>query len=205
MLPDGVTLYFIRHGETDWNKVQRYQGQTDIPLNDTGRAQAKRNGSILRELHGPALAGFDFVASPLSRTRETMEIVRRELGFIPHDYRHDERLKESHFGHWEGQLWSDLPASDPDGFAARLADTWNWVPRGGENYPMLETRVRAWLANITRNTVAVSHGNVSRSLRGILLNLSQAETPKLAVPQDKVLRCTGRSVDGLVQSAVEWI
>ena len=182
MLPDGVTLYFIRHGETDWNKIQRYQGQTDIPLNVTGTQQARRNGRILRERHGHELAHFDFVASPLSRAVETMRIVRRELDLQPDAFRRDDRLMESHFGHWEGLLWSELPQSDPEGFAARLADTWNWTPHGGENYTMLEVRVRKWLSSISRDTVAVSHGNVSRSLRGILLDLSRAETPKLAVP-----------------------
>ena len=187
MLPDGVTLYFIRHGETDWNKVQRYQGQTDIPLNDTGRAQAKRNGSILRELHGPALAGFDFVASPLSRTRETMEIVRRELGFMPHDFRHDERLKESHFGHWEGQLQDELHTVDPDGFAARSKDAWSWQPDGGESYSALSDRVGTWLATVARDAVVVAHGGVSRALRGLVLDMPTSEVPFLAVPQDQVL------------------
>jgi hypothetical protein len=44
MLKRGITLYFVRHGETDWNAVRRYQGQTDTPLNDKGRGQAARNG-----------------------------------------------------------------------------------------------------------------------------------------------------------------
>ena len=53
MLKPGVTLYFVRHGETDWNRDRRYQGQRDIPLNATGRAQAARNGKALAD----AIAG----------------------------------------------------------------------------------------------------------------------------------------------------
>jgi broad specificity phosphatase PhoE len=184
-----VTLYFIRHGETDWNAAQRYQGQTDIPLNDKGRGQAARNGSCLIERLGPQ-PDADFVASPLMRTVETMSIVRREMGLRPLSTPTDDRLMEQHFGHWEGQMWSELPTSDPEGFAARQADAWNWMPRGGENYPMVTTRVEAWLAGVKRDTVVVSHGNVSRTLRGILLGLDQTEIPKLPCPQDKILVLT---------------
>ena len=78
----GLTLYFVRHGETDWNAERRYQGQTDIPLNDRGRAQSRRNGEALRAFL-PHIAGADFVASPLGRARETMEILRDTLGLDP--------------------------------------------------------------------------------------------------------------------------
>lgn len=188
MLPLGVTLYFIRHGETDWNRAQRYQGQTDIPINVNGRRQAERNGAVLRDLLRHRLDEVDFVASPLSRTIETMQIVRRELGLDHEPFARDARLIESHFGHWEGQLWSELPTTDPEGFEARKADTWNWTPRGGENYPMVEQRVRTWVAELRRTTIAVSHGNISRSLRGVLLDLDPSAVPKLEVPQDRILR-----------------
>jgi broad specificity phosphatase PhoE len=190
-LPTGITLYFVRHGETDWNKAQRYQGQTDIALNDTGRGQAARNGATLKEVLGATVADFDFVASPLLRTTETMQIMRRELGLPVDSFRRDDRLKEQHFGHWEGVVWGDLKHVDPDGFAARQADTWNWTPRGGENYAMLIERTAAWLATVKRDTIAVSHGNVSRSVRGLLLGLDTKAVPKLEVPQDKVLRLSG--------------
>jgi broad specificity phosphatase PhoE len=194
-LPSGVTLFFVRHGETDWNKAQRYQGQTDIPLNETGRGQAARNGGVLKEMLGPRLAEFDFVASPLLRTAETMQIIRRELGLPIDAFRRDDRLKEQHFGHWEGIIWGDLKHVDPVGLAARQADTWNWTPRGGENYAMLIDRVAPWLNTIKRDTIAVSHGNVSRSVRGLLLGLDTKAVPKLEVPQDKVLRVIdGRAV-----------
>lgn len=186
-LASGLTLYFIRHGETDWNRAQRYQGQSDIPINDIGRAQAARNGRTLLEALQQRATSFDYVASPLSRTVETMQIVRHNLGLAGDDFRRDERLMEQHFGHWEGQLWSDLPNIDPDGFTARKSDTWNWMPRGGESYAMLQTRVESWLAGLTRDTVTVSHGNVGRLVRGLVLKLDHAVVTKLEAPQDKVL------------------
>ena len=116
------TIYFIRHGETDWNAQRRYQGQADIPLNDTGRAQARRNGEALRAFL-PRIGQADFIASPLQRTLETMRIVRGALGLAMDDFTIDPRLIELNYGHWEGQLASDLPHTDPDGLSARAADS----------------------------------------------------------------------------------
>jgi broad specificity phosphatase PhoE len=156
MLHPGVTLYFIRHGETDWNRAQRYQGRQDIPLNATGRLQARRNGLVLAEALGSGAAALDCVASPLLRARETMEIVRREMALAPDAYRTDERLAEIHYGHWEGELWTELPRTDPQGYAARQADPWGWQPVGGESYRMLSDRVALWLAEVSAGCCAAS-------------------------------------------------
>lgn len=194
---DGLTLYFIRHGETDWNKIQRYQGQTDIPLNDTGRAQAARNGRVLGCVLDTDRARYDFVASPLERATETMEIVRAGVGLPARPFALDDRLKEQNFGHWEGLIWGELPVLDPVGLAARTADTWNWTPEGGENYGMVRNRVQAWLDGLVRDTVVVSHGNISRAVRGILLGLDQTVVPTLQVPQDKFLRIAAGQAEWL--------
>lgn len=186
MLKDGVTLYFVRHGETDWNAIRRYQGQTDIPLNDKGRGQAARNGRVLRELLA-VRTDLDFVASPLQRASETMSIVRREMGLAPDDFRREDRLKEINFGHWEGRIWDVLADEDPVAFRARTADPFNWRPIDGESYADLAARVETWLAAIDRDTVAVSHGGVSRVVRGHVLTLGGPAIPLLEVPQDKVL------------------
>jgi probable phosphoglycerate mutase len=187
MLRAGVTLYFVRHGETDWNLAKRYQGQRDIPLNATGRAQAARNGRVLAETLGSRAATLDYVASPLARARQTMEIVRRELGLVPDDYRTDDRLKEINYGHWEGLLWDELPAVDPAGLAARTADTWAWQPVGGESFQALSRRIESWLAELSHDSVVAAHGGVSRALRGLALDLPTAQIPFLPVPQDRVL------------------
>jgi broad specificity phosphatase PhoE len=181
------TIYFIRHGETDWNAAQRYQGQTDIPLNAKGREQATRNGIVLGQRLGTTASRLLYIASPLSRTSETMRLLRQSMGLPANEFQTDDRLKEQHFGHWEGQLWSELPRIDPEGFAARKADTWNWTPRGGENYEAVRVRVTAWLEEIRQDAVVVSHGNISRALRGITLGLSKTDIPRLEVPQDRVL------------------
>lgn len=186
VLKPGVTLYLVRHGETDWNKDQRYQGQTDIPLNETGRAQAARNGEILKSLM-PGIASADFISSPLSRAIETMEILRRGLGLDVKAYRLEPKLLEVHYGHWEGHLASELQASDPEGVAGKNADVFGWRPRGGESYADLQDRISDWLQTVDRDTVAISHGGVSRVARGAVLGLDTSLVPTLEVPQDKVL------------------
>lgn len=187
MLARGVTLYFVRHGETDWNLAQRYQGQRDIPLNATGRVQAAGNGRALRAALGARTAALDYVASPLERATETMEIIRGEIGLARDGYRTDARLAEIRYGHWEGQLWNELPQTDPEGFAARKADMWNWVPREGESYRLLSERVAGWLGDMQDDAVVVAHGGIMRVLRGLIERLEPAEILALPVPQNKVL------------------
>ena len=197
-MPPQATIYFVRHGQTDWNAEWRLQGQLDIPLNDKGRAQAKRNGQTLSGLL-PDPAALDFVASPLARTRETMELMRGALGLEPDAYRTDARLMEINFGDWQGHTWDELRAKTPDTVSARFADPWNAVAPGpgGESYAMLSARALAWLDGVERDTVVASHGGINRCLRGALEGLAEDEIPHLKVPQDKVLVITG--------GALEWM
>jgi broad specificity phosphatase PhoE len=183
--PD-VTLYLIRHGETDWNRDARYQGQTNIPLNALGRAQALRNGLSLKTLL-PDIAHADFISSPLDRAIDTMDIIRAAMGLPAKNYRVDAELIELHYGHWEGHLAAELPSCDPEGIAAKIKDPFGWRPRGGESYSDLAKRVRRWLQTLQRDTVAVTHGGVSRVARGAVLQLDTAIVPMLDVPQDRIL------------------
>jgi broad specificity phosphatase PhoE len=183
--PAGCTLVFIRHGETDWNVASRLQGQKDIPLNDNGRAQARRNGLNLVEAV-PGIRQFRFVASPLGRARETMEIIRAAMGLDPAAYEIDPSLKEITFGEWEGFTFAELEAAGTRTVDERAADKWGFVPPRGESYAMLSDRIGRWLRTVETDTVAVSHGAVGRVVRGLMQNLPQAEVPLLPAPQDQV-------------------
>jgi broad specificity phosphatase PhoE len=195
MRPD-VTIYFIRHGETEWNAEARYQGQADVPMNARGREQARRNGLSLRSLL-PKIADADYVASPLARARETMQIVRTVLNLPPDEFRVDDRLKEAHYGDWQGTLAADLPRVDAAGLIARTRDPYRWRPQGGESYEDLMARAVPWFESIERDTVVVSHGGVSRVLRGHILGLDLKSVPLLDVPQDRVLLLRHDAIDWL--------
>jgi probable phosphoglycerate mutase len=161
------TLYFVRHGVTDWNQERRLQGQQDIPLNALGREQASRCGVLLRDLlarNGRSVAEFDYVASPLGRARETMELMRAQLGLDPESYRTDARLMEMSFGRWEGFTFAELQATEAEALSARERDKWGFVLPGGESYAQLAVRVREWYAGVERDTVVAAHGGVCRTL-----------------------------------------
>ncbi len=190
------TLYFIRHGQTDWNVAGRMQGQTDIPINQVGRTQARRNGEVLAGLLSSPQE-FDFIASPLSRPRETMEIIREALGLEPTDYPTDKRLMEIRFGEFEGMTFDQIQAKMPEEFAHRQKDIWRNAPPGGESYSELTARVEEWYQGLERDTICVAHGGVSRSLRGIVLKLPPAEIVALDVPQDKVLKVEAGQIEWL--------
>jgi probable phosphoglycerate mutase len=102
-----------------------------------------------------------------------MEIMRARSGLPPDGYRTDDRLREINYGHWEGELWGELPAKDPQGFAAREADKWGWQPRGGESYRDLSgARRRVGSARSGATSVVAAHGGVMRVLRGLSEGLS---------------------------------
>ncbi len=180
------TIYFIRHGETDWNAEARLQGQCDVPLNDLGRVQAEEVGARLLRLV-PRPDDLDYVASPLVRTRETMELMREAISLQRTGYRQDDRLKELTFGDWEGRTWKEIRAADPEGAAARERDKWGFVPPGGESYAMLAERIAPIFDDLSRDTVLVSHGGVARAMLALLGAAPKNDAPRIDIFQGRVL------------------
>lgn len=188
ILPDAV-IYFSRHGETDWNVTERIQGQEDVDVNARGRAQADRNGDLIKSLIGDG-SGFDFVASPLRRTRETMERIRTRMGVDPKAYRTDLRLMEVNFGDWQTFMMEDIIAKTPELVEARGRDKWNFVPPGrhAESYAVLGLRVASWLSEVKGPTVCVTHGGCLRTIFQMVEGLDGHDAANLAITQDQILR-----------------
>ena len=157
-----------------------------MPLNDVGRRQAVQAAERLRGLV-PNYGELDYVASPLSRARDTMEGLRTALGLPPETYRLDERLKELSFGRWEGLTWREIRAREANTTTVRARDKWTFVAPDGESYAILAERVAPALADLTRDAVIVSHGGVARVLLHLLGNLPHHRASIADIWQGKVL------------------
>lgn len=157
------TVVFLRHGETDWNAQGRYQGQTDILLNDAGREQARQ--AARRWGH----TEFDAaIVSPLARADETGRIMLgdRDLELVTVD-----GIKETHGGDWEGLVFSDIAEQWPDEHAAFRLPALDAGPVGGETPRESGTRTaQAVLSSLATTDVllVVSHGNTLRAAAHVL-------------------------------------
>jgi len=177
------TIYYIRHGETEWNAVGRFQGTRDIPLNARGRDQAVTAGAILSCLLAGdrrAPAAMSFVASPLGRARRTMELVREVLKLPAAGYDVDDRLREIGYGEWEGLTLPEMQLHDAATFASRNLDKWGIAAPAGESYASVTLRVRDWFDSLRADTVTVAHGGTMRALMvvlGVATPLEAADTP----------------------------
>jgi probable phosphoglycerate mutase len=182
-------VYYLRHGETDWNVAGRLQGNQDTPLNARGEGQATRCGEVLRELFerdGVDPAALDYVSSPLLRARRTMELARGTLGLPPGGYRIEPRLIEIAFGDWEGFTIAQLRDRDPQRMAQREHDKWAFVPPRGESYAMVAARMRDWYEALTRDVVVTAHGGTARGLIAHLGIAAPAAAPLVDIVQGVV-------------------
>jgi len=183
-------LYFVRHGQTDWNAEGRYQGSKDIPLNDIGRGQADLNGTLLDQLltrAGRTPDEFDWYVSPLSRTRETMDRIRARFARPLPDVTADPRLIEISFGIYEGRLHTDLAAGVMPIAGERDSNFWYFRPPEGESYDDLATRIRDFGASLPRRAIVVSHGGVLRVLRRMIEDFAPDRAVNWFPPQDSVI------------------
>lgn len=150
-----VAFWFLRHGETDWNAQNLSQGNVDIPLNETGLAQARSAALLLRGKGNIK----HVIASPLGRARVTAEIAAAELG-LPVQI--DDGLREVAFGVMEGKPMSEWFQPWVDG---------KLTPEGAESFPALTTRAVAAINRCVARppeVLVVAHGALFRAIRGAM-------------------------------------
>jgi broad specificity phosphatase PhoE len=176
-------LCLIRHGQTDWNLEGRYQGQSDVPLNAIGRAEARQAAD---KLSAACFAGI--YASDLARARETAEIIGDRLRLpITVDF----RLREINQGEWEGQLVEVLRQRYRQLWQARIIDPANVRPPGGETVREVAERVFSALDAIVQSRselpfLVVSHGLAIATalcrVNGIPIAQAYSRIPENAMP-----------------------
>jgi alpha-ribazole phosphatase len=159
-----TTLLLIRHGQTDWNLQGRYTGQTDIPLNETGREQAYVTADALQEKPPDVIYSSD-----LLRARETARIIAEACDLPVHT---DPRLREINQGVWEGMHFDDIKARFAAQFAERQADPLSVAPPGGETVGQVRERVLAAVRDIVQKH---PHQRVAVVAHGLALALIKAE------------------------------
>jgi broad specificity phosphatase PhoE len=185
-----MTIFLVRHGETEWNRARRYQGWSDSPLTARGIAQAEAIGQRLRAL--PETAAAEIVASPTGRARRTAEIIAQCLGRTA-PLRFDERLREISLGAWDGLNRAEIRSRMGEKFAEF---EWYFLTPDGESYDGFAARIAGWLKEPRDGPViAVSHGVVTRVLRGLYAGLPRAAALRLPVPQDRIFRLAGGIIE----------
>jgi probable phosphoglycerate mutase len=186
-------IYFARHGETDWNRDQRIQGQIDTVLNDLGHRQSEVLARGLRSrLKGET--DLTFVASPLMRARQTMGYVARAFDIEEQAVRIEPSLMELSFGAWEGRYFRELK-SDP-AYPKDPVERFRWRPVDGESYADGMERLKQWIGRLDSPTVIVSHGAIGRCLIALVSDLSPQETLTQPTPQGFFCR--------LKEGLIEW-
>lgn len=193
-----MSLYLVRHGQTEFNLARRYQGALDSPLTALGVEQAGRIGALLATLVDPSTP---VVSSPLGRAQRTAEIIAEVARLAPPTL--DPRLVEVSLGVWDGMTDEDIAFTFPRGRDGTTRWDWHFASPDGERYGAMAARLGDWLAEATAAEtplVAVSHGVAGRIIRGLYAGLDRDEALKLDVPQDAVFRLAeGRieRIDGL--------
>ncbi|MCC5635113.1 histidine phosphatase family protein [Nostoc sp. CHAB 5844] len=168
----GVRLLLVRHGETEWNRQTRFQGQIDVPLNDNGRNQAQKAGEFLKDV------AIDFaVSSSMQRPKETAEIILRQHPGIKLDLQ--DGLREISHGLWEGKLEAEIEQEFPGELHRwRTIPAQVQMPEGENLQQVWERSVVAWqsivqtaLDNQLKTGLVVAHDATNKTLLCHILGL----------------------------------
>jgi len=170
----GPRLLLVRHGETQWNREKRFQGQIDVPLNERGKMQSQQTADFLQSV--PLQQA---VSSPMLRPKETAEIILQHHPNLPLQL--DDNLREINHGLWEGKLESEIEAGYPG-----LLQQWQETPEivqmpEGENLQQVwERAIAAWSAIVQSATdqpeagiiLVVAHDAINKAILAGLFGMN---------------------------------
>ena len=177
-----ILILICRHGQTKWNLENRKQGWLDSELTELGRSQARAIQLGLKTFCRKER--FRVICSPLGRVRSTAKIALAEASYVT-EITYDDRLKEHSFGIWEGLNSEEIEVRFPGMQEKRELDRWNFQLPEGESFALLEKRLTSFLNDIDKSEdiLLFCHEMVSKTLRKILLNLSEEQTLVLSHDQ----------------------
>ena len=169
-----MNLYLVRHGETEWNRLKKFQGQLNSDLTDIGIEQAKALGKYLEKEN----IDFDFVySSPQERAYNTAKLIKEDFQIIT-----DSRLMEMAFGKWEGMDVELIKEESAENFRNffKSSDKYDHRPHEAESFESLEARIRLFLDEIKekykgKNVLVVSHGVTLKVFVKIIKNQNLKE------------------------------
>jgi broad specificity phosphatase PhoE len=175
-----MTLYLVRHGETQWNVEGRLQGRMDSPLTSRGIEQVRRYAALLcAEL--ASATPVRICSSPLPRARQTASLLLELLGVPSAHYGESDLLAERSCGTWEGLRWDEIEAQHGADARSRWRQWHAAAGNDGESLAQVHARAKAWLSlpPVSSPTIVVTHGVMSRVFRGAYLGLDEAGTMAL--------------------------
>ncbi len=177
-----MNIYYIRHGETDYNLLRRVQGCINIPLNDTGISQAKEASLKLKDID------FDAVfCSPLTRTQQT---AKHALGDREYELKLDARLAERNYALYEGLNYDVLRMTNHDFY--RSYTEMNYSSGGIETLSSMVDRIRSFFDELKEkkfeNVLIVSHGGIGRVIYATLGKKRFEEAVKLTINNCEIIK-----------------
>tara|TARA_B100001057_G_scaffold121683_1_gene120504 strand:- start:797 stop:1393 length:597 start_codon:yes stop_codon:yes gene_type:complete len=175
-------ILICRHGQTEWNLEGRLQGWLDSELTELGKSQARALQFGLKTFCREKK--FKVICSPLGRVRSTAKIALADAQCVT-EITYDDRLKEHGIGAWEGLNTEEIELRFPGMLEKKEKDSWNFQPPEGESLAFLENRLISFLGDIdkSQDILLFCHEMVSKTLRKILLNLSQQQALSLTHDQ----------------------
>ena len=185
-----TTLILARHGESEWNRAGRIQGQVNSPLTDLGISQAI---AISDYLSGIFLnQKLKIYSSPLERAIQTAEVIAKGIDCLSSEVIIEERLNDFNLGEISGTFgWDKVAEIFPEQAQLRLQDPMRFHPSGGESGAEFEERLRSLMEELMGDDTTklmVSHGIVNKFIRGIYKNLSGKEMINLGESQNTIYR-----------------
>ena len=183
-----TTLILVRHGESEWNRAGRIQGQVNSPLTDLGISQA---GAISDYLSGIFLnQELEIYSSPLERAIQTAQIIAKGIDHLSSEVIIEERLNDFNLGEISGTYgWDKVAEIFPEQAQLRLQDPMRFHPSGGESGAKFEARLRSLMEDLKgedTTKLLVSHGIVNKFIRGIYKNISGKEMINLGESQNTI-------------------